>query len=94
VVDVEVLAEERIWARVAVPRGLSKLLSLTMPELGVRIAKESGATRLVDIGIYADIEQGRRPPLRGVCENSPRTSNVTPHSTLGCTLQVWKRLKE
>jgi hypothetical protein len=75
VVDVEVLAEERIWARVAVPRGLSKLLSLTMPELGVRIAKESGARRLVDIGIYADIEQGRRPPLRGVCENSPRTSN-------------------
>jgi hypothetical protein len=92
VVDVEVLADKRM-GEVAVARGLSKLVCLTMPELGVRIAKESGAQRLKDIGIFADIEQGHRPPLRSVHELTKRQQRYAALDAW-CTLQVWKRLRE
>lgn len=92
VVDIEVLADERMGAA-SVERGLSKLLALIMPELGVRVTKESGAKRLKDIEIFVDIEQGLRPPLRSIHEITKEQQNYAALDAW-CTLQIWRQLKE
>jgi len=60
IVDIEILALD-ILGPVKVPRGLSKLISLCMPELNVRIEKPSKSSkqRHKNIGKFALIEQGK-----------------------------------
>lgn len=60
IVDIEILALEMLGP-VTVPRGLSKLISLCMPELNVRIEKpgKSSKQRHKNIGKFALIEQGK-----------------------------------
>ena len=92
VVDLEVLATDRLGP-VKSPRGIGKLLTLVMPELGVRIVKESGRKRLKDIGTFAAIEQGLRKPLQGVHELSNEEQRYAALDAW-CTLQIWKRLQD
>lgn len=92
VVDVEVLAE-KCMGEVGSTRGLSKLLCLVMPELVFRIAKESEAKRLDDIRIFVDIEEGLRPPLRGVDELTKEQQRYAAMDAW-CTLHIWRHLKE
>ena len=60
IVDIEILALE-LFGPSQVPRGLSKLVSLCMPELNVRIEKpgKSWKQRHRNIGRFALIEQGK-----------------------------------
>ena len=60
IVDIEILALD-LLGPVKVPRGLSKLISLCMPELNVRIEKpgKSSKQRHKNIGKFALIEQGK-----------------------------------
>ena len=60
IVDIEILALG-LLGPVKVPRGLSKLISLCMPELNVRIEKpgKSSKQRHKNIGKFALIEQGK-----------------------------------
>lgn len=60
IVDIEILALD-LLGPVKVPRGLSKLISLCMPELNVRIEKpgKSSKQRHKNVGKFALIEQGK-----------------------------------
>lgn len=60
VVDIEILAWD-LFGPTRVPRGLSKLISLCMPELNVRIEKQGKSLkqRYKNIGKFARIEQGK-----------------------------------
>jgi hypothetical protein len=60
IIDIEILALE-LLGPAKVPRGLSKLISLCMPELNVRIEKpgKSSKQRHKNIGKFAQIEQGK-----------------------------------
>ncbi len=59
IVDIEILALE-LLGPAKVPRGLSKLISLCMPELNIRIEKpKTSSQRKKNIGKFALIEQGK-----------------------------------
>ena len=60
IIDIEILALN-LLGPAKVPRGLSKLISLCMPELNVRIEKpgKSSKQRHKNIGKFALIEQGK-----------------------------------
>ena len=63
VADLEDIAAERAGAT-AVRRGLTRILGLALPELGVRIKKAKPAhISQSDVAIFTAIEQGRRPQL-------------------------------
>jgi hypothetical protein len=89
VVDLEYLAAE-CMGHVKVPRGIGKLVALTMPEVRVRIDKK--AKRLGAIGTFTAIEQGFRKPLRGVHDLSLIEQRYAALDAW-CTLQIWIRLK-
>lgn len=89
-VDLEDLAASRM-GQVSVPRGLSNLLTLTMPELGVRIAKETAADRLNNVRTFTAIEQKYRPRLSGFLDLTPRERQYAAVDAW-CTLQIWRRL--
>lgn len=92
IVDLEQYASSKMGS-VSVPRGLSNLLCLTMPELGVRIAKESAAERLNNVRTFTAIEQGFRPRLLGFHDLTPQERRYAAVDAF-CTLQIWKRLNE
>ena len=89
-VDLEELASLRM-GHVNVPRGLSNLLCLVMPELGVRIIKESVSGRLENVGTFTSIEQGFRPRLRGIQDLSTKEVRYATVDAV-CTLQIWRHL--
>jgi 3'-5' exonuclease len=64
VVDLEALASA-ILGPTKVPRGLSRIVTLVMPELNVIIGKPppSKGERFKDICRFAKIEQGKAPPI-------------------------------
>jgi hypothetical protein len=64
VVDLEALASAALGPT-KVPRGLSRIVTLVMPELNVIIGKPppSKGERFKDISRFAKIEQGKAPPI-------------------------------
>jgi len=92
VVDIEILSLD-LLGPVKVPRGLSKLISLCMPELNVRIKKpgKSSKQRHKNIGKFALIEQGKAKPLRGLFDLN---RNLQQYAALDswCTLKIYQRL--
>jgi len=91
IVDIENLALE-LLGPAKVPRGLSKLISLCMPELNVRIEKpKSSSQRKKTIGKFALIEQGKAKPLRGLFDLN---KNHQQYAALDswCTLKIYQRL--
>eukprot|EP00980_Cylindrotheca_fusiformis_P007588 scaffold1580_cov116-Cylindrotheca_fusiformis.AAC.23 len=93
IVDIEVLFGS-ISGNVRVPRGLSKLVSVCMPELNVRIAKPSQKrSKLSSIGRFAMIEQGKAPPLLRLQELSKKEKQYAALDAW-CTLQVYHRIQQ
>jgi len=92
IVDIEILALG-LLGPAKVPRGLSKLISLCMPELNVRIEKpgKSSKQRHKNIGKFALIEQGKAKPLRGLFDLN---RNLQQYAALDswCTLKIYQRL--
>ena len=73
ILDLEVLASQ-VLGPVQVARGLSKIVTLIMPELNdVLIGKpKSKPKRIKNIGPFAMIEQGKAPPLRSLRDLSKK----------------------
>lgn len=94
IVDVEILARPHLGS-VKVPRGISKLVVLTMPELNVRIEKPKSSKtkigRFKDVFRFSMIEQGKAPPLRSISELSVHEQQYAALDAW-CTLQVYNRL--
>lgn len=90
VVNLEEVASSVLGAT-SVPRGLSNLLTLTVPELGVRIAKESATERLNNVRTFTAVEQGYRPRLLGFRDLTP-TERQYAAVDAWCTLLIWRRL--
>jgi len=91
IVDLEKLASDRMGV-VSSHRGLSNLLCLTMPELGVRICKESAVDRINNVATFTAIEQGYRPRLLGFHDLTPEERTYAAVDAWA-TLQIWRRLK-
>eukprot|EP00980_Cylindrotheca_fusiformis_P007590 scaffold1580_cov116-Cylindrotheca_fusiformis.AAC.25 len=93
IVDIEVLFGS-ISGNVKVPRGLSKLVSMCMPELNVRVAKPSQKrSKLSNIGRFAMIEQGKALPLHSLQELSEKEKQYAALDAW-CTLQVYRRIQQ
>lgn len=92
IVDIEILALG-LLGPVKVPRGLSKLISLCMPELNVRIEKpgKSSKQRHKNIGKFALIEQGKAKPLRGLFDLNKSLQQYAALDSW-CTLKIYQRL--
>lgn len=92
IVDIEILALE-LFGTSQVPRGLSKLISLCMPERNVRIEKpgKSWKQRHRNIGRFALIEQGKAKPLKGLHDLN---ENQQQYAALDswCTLKIYQRM--
>jgi hypothetical protein len=97
IVDLEVMALQ-LLGPVKVPRGLSKIINLSMAEMKVRIEKpklQKGNIqgRFAKIGRFALIEQGKAKPLKGLSDLSQEEQHYAALDAW-CTLQAYKRLKE
>ena len=98
IVDIEVLAAN-LLAPTKTPRGLSKIVSLCMPELNVRISKPprnpkgGGKGRFANIGRFALIEQGKARPLRGLHDLKSKEQQYAALDSW-CTLLAYRRLME
>lgn len=90
IVDVEIIAAN-LMGPVTVCRGVSKMLALTMPELGCRIEKGSRSKRFKEVFKFTAIEQGFRPPLRGAPDLTEKEQRYAALDAW-CTLQIWRRL--
>lgn len=99
IVDVEILAMQ-LLGPVKSPRGLGRLVTLTMPEMQVRIEKPKVARkgtsvkgRFANISRFAMIEQGKAKPLRGL-EDLSRKEQTYAALDAWCTLLVYERIKK
>jgi hypothetical protein len=92
IVDLESLCNSVTDVASKVPRGLSNIVSMSFPELNVRIKKPSQSSkRFENIGRFAMIEQGKAKPLKGFHD---LTSKEKQYSALDswCTLQAYLRI--
>jgi hypothetical protein len=97
VVDLESLSMHTLGP-VKSARGLAKIVSLTMPELNVRIEKPSKATggmkgRFSNIAKFALIEQGKMKALRGLSDLTKREQEYAALDAW-CTLKVYERIQQ
>lgn len=93
IIDLEVLFAH-LFGSSKVARGLSKIISMAMPELNVRIVKPRNTNqRFKNIGRFALIEQGKARPLRGVYDLSEREQQYCALDSW-CTLQAYLKIKE
>lgn len=94
VVDLEVLAANALGP-VRVARGLSRIVTLVMPELNVIIGKPQVKKkgRFKDIGKFALIEQGKIPPLQSL-RDLKRKEQVYAAMDAWATLQAYQRMKD
>jgi hypothetical protein len=97
IVDLESIASKQMGP-VKVARGLGRIVSLTMPELKVRIEKPKVAKgamkgRFANVGRFALIEQGKMKPLRGLFDLKPQEQQYAALDAW-CTLQVYHRIQE
>lgn len=90
IVNLEEVASSHM-GNTSVPRGLSNLLCLTIPELGVRIAKESASERLNNVRTFTAVEQGFRPRLFGFQDLTPKERRYAAVDAW-CTLLIWRRI--
>jgi hypothetical protein len=108
VVDLEVLASKaNMLGPVKVARGLSRIVTLTMPELNVLVGKpprnrnsnkgrgsgsgRTASSRWKDIGRFTLIEQGKAPPLTSLRDLSRRELEYAAVDAWA-TLQAYHRL--
>lgn len=77
----------------SVPRGLSNLLTLVIPELNVRIAKESAKERLNHVRTFTAVEQGYRPRPHHVFRDLTPQERRYAAVDAWCTLLIWQRLQ-
>ncbi len=93
IIDLEVLSAH-LFGSTKVARGLSKIISMSMPELNVRIVKPRNTNqRFKNIGRFALIEQGKARPLRGLYDLSQREQQYCALDSW-CTLHAYLRIKE
>ena len=79
---------------VKVARGLSRNVTLSMPELNVLIRKPTKPKeRLADVGRFTLIEQGKAPPLQSVWELSEKDLHYAALDAWS-TLQAYKRIQK
>ncbi|CAB9515071.1 expressed unknown protein [Seminavis robusta] len=92
IVDLEVLASHPLGP-VKVPRGLSRIITLVMPELGVVVGKPPNKTgkRMKDVGRFTMIEQGKAPPITSLRDLSHKEKFYAAMDAWA-TLQAYKRL--
>ena len=98
IIDLEVLVGH-LYGVTKVARGLSKIVSMSLPELSsVRLVKPKSANqRYKNIGRFALIEQGKAKPLRGVDDLSEREQQycaLDSWCTLQAYLSIMKKQKE
>jgi 3'-5' exonuclease len=91
VVDLEALMAP-IFGPVPTPRGLSRIVTLCMPELQVQIRKPPRNQRFSSsVGRFILIEQGKRNPLESIYDLSPEELQYAALDAW-CTLQAYQRL--
>jgi hypothetical protein len=92
IIDLEALAA-KVCGPVTVARGLSRIVTMVMPELDVLIRKPKGQGRFTKVGRFALIEQGKAPPLKSIDE---LTFEEKQYAALDawCTLYAYRRLQE
>lgn len=86
IVDLEVLGRELLGPTIS-ERGICKLVSLSMPELEVRIHK---GERQKDIKRFVSIENGSSPRLQSMYNLSEKEQQYAALDSW-CNLQVYKR---
>ena len=92
IVDLETLAARSMGAT-AVDRGLPRIVTLCMPELKCLVRKpKTQKGRYSNIGRFALIEQGKKPPLRGIHDLSDEEQQYAALDSWA-TLQAYKRLQ-
>lgn len=91
IVDLESITATH-FGRGKVDRGLTRIVTLCMPELNVQIRKPKRA-RLADIGRFALMEQGKIPRIQSVWNLSPKERQYAALDAW-CTLQAYNRLQE
>lgn len=97
IVDLEQVIAN-IMGRSKVPRGLSKIISLCMPELNARIGKPKTSGykttgRFRRIGRFAMIEQGKAKSLQSLADLSSAEQQYAALDSW-CTLQAYQRLQD
>jgi hypothetical protein len=93
IIDLEVFFGS-ISGTVKVPRGLSKIVTMCMPELNVRIIKPPQTkSKMKNIGRFAMIEQGKAPPLHNLHELSKKEKQYAALDSWS-TLQAYRRIQE
>jgi hypothetical protein len=90
-VDLEAIAAQ-LLGPVKVARGLSRIVVLSMPELGAVIRKPNSKGRFKNVGRFILIEQGKKPPLKSIHE---LTAKEVQYAALDswCTLTAYKRFR-
>jgi len=90
-VDLEAIAA-KLLGPVKVPRGLSRIVVLSMPELNVHIRKPNSKGRFKNVGLFCLIEQGKKPPLKSIHE---LTAKELQYAALDswCTMQAFKHFQ-
>lgn len=90
IVDIEVITA-KLLGPVKVARGLSRIMTLSMPELNELIRKPKN--KLSNIARFSLIEQGKAPPLRGIYDLSKKDRQYAALDAW-CTLVAYQRLQE
>lgn len=91
IVDLEHMCAN-IYGKVKVARGLTRIITMCMPELNARIAKPSGRkNRMKDVGRFVMIEQGKSKPLKGIYELSWKEKQYAALDSW-CTLLGYRRM--
>lgn len=92
ILDLEVLTSQ-VLGPVKVARGLSRIITLLMPELNTIVGKppSSKGRRFKDIGRFTLIEQGKTPPLQSL-RDLTRKEQLYAAMDAWATLQAYKRI--
>jgi hypothetical protein len=90
IVDLENMMSQ-YFGPVSVPRGLSRIVTLCMPELNVTIRKPK--QRFQSIGRFALIEHGKVPPLTSIYDLSLQELQYAALDAW-CTLKAYERIGE
>lgn len=91
-VDLEAVTA-KLLGPVSVARGLSRIVTLSMPELDVLIRKPKSQGRFANVGRFALIEQGKAPPLNSVWDLSDKERQYAALDAW-CTLYAYKRFQQ
>lgn len=92
IVDLESICNQVAGMVTKVPRGLSNIVSMTFPELNVRIKKPS-KNRMKNIGRFAMIEQGKAKPLKRLDDLTDKEQQYAALDSW-CTLQGYLRIQK